>query len=233
VVELRDTNVLRIAEREIPLLVTRNPRARRISIRLDGVGAVRLVLPKRTPLRHGLDFAEGKADWIVGHLDSLPALVPFEPGAVVPVLGVEHVIRHRATARRGVWRAEGVIWVSGEAPHLARRVRDFLKAEARREISARAHAKAMIVGRPVRRITLRDTTSRWGSCGADGNLSFSWRLILAPETVLDYVVAHEIAHLKEMNHGRRFWALVARLNGDVGRPRRWLRDRGDHLLRYG
>jgi len=233
VADSQNTNVLRIAEREIPLLVSRNPRARRISIRLDGVGAVRLVLPKRTPLRHGLDFAEGKADWIVGHLDSLPALVPFEPGAIVPVLGVEHVISHRATARRGVWRADGIIWVSGEAQHLSRRVRDFLKAEARSEISARARAKALIVGRPIRRITLRDTTSRWGSCGADGNLSFSWRLILAPEAVLDYVVAHEIAHLKEMNHGRRFWSLVGRLTGDVARPRRWLRDRGDHLLRYG
>jgi predicted metal-dependent hydrolase len=228
-----DTKVLRVAEREIPLLVTRNPRARRISISLDGSGAVRLVLPRRTSLRHGLDFAEDKAGWIIDHLDALPARVPFEAGAILPLLGVDHVICHDPAARRGVWRTDGTIQVSGQRDHLPRRVRDFLKIEARREISQRAHEKAKIIGRAVRRLTLRDTTSRWGSCSAEGNLNFTWRLILAPEAVLDYVVAHEIAHLKHMNHGARFWALVGRLTDDATRSRRWLRERGDHLQRYG
>ncbi len=200
---------------------------------MDGVGAVRLVLPRRTPLRQGLDFAEDKAGWILGHLDALPERVPFAAGAVLPLLGEEHVIRHDPDARRGVWRAEGTIWVSGQPEHLSRRVHDFLKVEARREMSERARQKAAIVGRLVKRLSLRDTTSRWGSCSADGNLSFTWRLILAPEAVLDYVVAHEVAHLKHMNHGPRFWALVDRLTGDVARSRRWLRERGDRLLRYG
>lgn len=231
--EPNDTKVLRVAEREIPLLVSRNPRARRISISMDGGGAVRLVLPRRTPLRQGLDFAEDKAGWILGHLDALPERVPFAAGAVLPLLGEEHVIRHDPDARRGVWRAEGTIWVSGQPEHLSRRVHDFLKVEARREMSERARQKAAIVGRLVKRLSLRDTTSRWGSCSADGNLSFTWRLILAPEAVLDYVVAHEVAHLKHMNHGPRFWALVDRLTGDVARSRRWLRERGDRLLRYG
>jgi predicted metal-dependent hydrolase len=184
-------------------------------------------------LQQGLDFAEDKAGWILGHLNALPARVPFADGAVLPLLGAEHVIRHDSAARRGVWHAEGVIWVSGRPEYLPRRVRDFLIAEARREISERARQKAAAVGRPIHRLTLRDTTSRWGSCSADGNLSFSWRLILAPESVLDYVVAHEVGHLKHMNHGPRFWAQVARLTGDVAHARRWLRERGDRLLRYG
>ena len=228
-----DTKVLRVAEREIPLLVSRNPRARRISISLDGSGAVRLVLPRRTPLRHGLEFAEGKASWILGHLDAMPARVPFENGAILPLLGKNHVIRHDPAARRGVWRANGIIQVSGQPEHLPRRVHDFLKIEARHEISERTRQKAEIVGRPVRRLTLRDTTSRWGSCSVEGNLSFTWRLILAPEAVLDYVVAHEVAHLKYMNHGPRFWALVGRLTDDCVPSRRWLRECGDHLQRYG
>ncbi len=228
-----DTKVLRVAEREIPLLVSRNPRARRISISLDGGGSVRLTLPRRTSLRQGLDFAEDKANWILDQLNALPERVPFEDGAILPLLGADHVICHQPAARRGVWCADGAIRVSGQREHLPRRVGDFLKAEARREISRRAKEKAGIVGRPVRRITLRDTTSRWGSCTSDGNLSFTWRLILAPEDVLDYVVAHEIAHLKHLNHGSRFWALVARLTADVTRSRRWLRENGDRLLRYG
>ena len=230
---LGDPTILRVAEREIPLLVTRNPRARRISISLDGSGAVRLTLPRRTPLRHGLEFAEDRADWIVDHLNALPARVPFAAGAVLPLLGVDHVIRHDPAAQRGVWRADGVIHVSGQAEHLPRRVLDFLKVEARHEISHRALRKAKIVGRKVRRLSLRDTTSRWGSCSVEGNLNFTWRLILAPDAVLDYVVAHEIAHLKHMNHGARFWALVGRLTDDATRARHWLRDRGDHLQRYG
>jgi len=233
VAEPDDTNVLRVAEREIPLRVSRNPRARRISISLDGGGGVHLVLPRRTPLRHGLEFAEDKANWILNHLDALPEHVPFEDGAILPLLGEEHVIRHDPAGRRGVWRAGGAIRVSGRPEHLSRRVHDFLKVEARREISERARQKAQIVGRSIQRLSLRDTTSRWGSCSAEGNLSFTWRLILAPETVLDYVVAHEIAHLKHMNHGPRFWALVARLTDDVAHARHWLRKRGDRLLRYG
>ncbi len=232
-VKCADPTILRVAEREIPLLVSRNPRARRISISLDGSGAVRLVLPKRTALRHGLDFAEDRADWILDHLDALPARVPFVAGAILPLFGVDHVIRHDPAARRGVWRADGVIRVSGQQGHLPRRVCDFLKVEARHEISRRALEKAEIIGRPVRRVSLRDTTSRWGSCSAEGNLSFTWRLILAPVAVLDYVVAHEVAHLKHMNHGARFWALVGRLTDDATRSRRWLRERGNHLLRYG
>lgn len=231
--EPKDTKVLRVAEREVPLLVSRNPRARRISISLDGGGSLRLTLPRRTSLRQGLDFAEDKAGSILGHLNALPERVPFVDGAVLPLLGDDHVVRHAPATRRGVWRADGVIHVSGHQEHLHRRVTDFLKTLARHEIVNRAKDKANAAGRTVNRVTLRDTTSRWGSCTADGNLSFSWRLVLAPEAVLDYVVAHEVAHLKHMNHGPRFWALVERLTGDMSLSRNWLRANGDRLLRYG
>ncbi len=226
--------ILRFAEREIPVTVARNPRARRITLRLEGrSGGVRLVLPKRTSLREGLEFAALMGEWIIGQIDSLPARVPFEPGAVIPFLGETHVIRRSSAPRRGVQRASGAIWVSGPAEHLPRRVVAFLKAEARRETTARARIMADSIAARAGRISIRDMTSRWGSCGSDGRLSFSWRLILAPGTILDYVVAHEIAHLKELNHGPRFWRLVARLTPEVAGPRRLLRDKGEELLRYG
>ncbi len=228
------SRILRFAEREIPLTVARNPRARRITLRLEGLsGGVRLVLPKRTPLREGLDFAAHMGEWIIDQLDALPIKVPFEPGAVIPVLGEAHVIRRTVLPRRGVRRANGTIWVPGPPDRLPSRVGAYLKAEARRETTQRAQVMAESIAARAGRISIRDMTSRWGSCGNDGRLSFSWRLILAPRPILDYVVAHEIAHLKELNHGPRFWRLVARLTPEVAGPRQWLRDHGEELQRYG
>ncbi len=124
--------------------------------------------------------------------------------------------------------------MTGQPAHTERRVRDFLKAEARRQIVERAQAKAAIAGRKIRRISLRDTRSRWGSCASGGNLNFSWRLVLAPDGVLDYVVAHEVAHLVHMNHSPAFWQTVATLtDADVKAQRAWLRRHGNGLFAYG
>jgi len=112
-------------------------------------------------------------------------------------------------------------------------VRDFLIKRAKAEISPRAMAYADRIGRRVSRISLRDPRSRWGSCTSDGALSFSWRLILAPEAVLDYVVAHEVAHMVELNHSHRFWAVVRDIAGDTRSAKVWLKEHGTRLHRYG
>jgi predicted metal-dependent hydrolase len=154
-------------------------------------------------------------------------------GAVVPLLGIDHVIRHAGGWRGATHRAAGEIRVGGEPEFVARRVRDFLITESRTELAARARTKAAILGKRVAAVTVRDTRTRWGSCASSGRLSFSWRLILTPEAVFDYVVAHEVAHLQEMNHSRRFWALVATLTPEVEAPRTWLKANGPRLLRFG
>ena len=226
--------ILELSCGPVPIDVVRNPRARRLSLRVDPAsGQPRLVLPVYTSLADGLNFAKRNAAWLEQQLAAVPTRIPFEPGRSIPVLGIDHVVRHDPTARRGVWRADQVIWVSGHSAYLSRRVQDFLKREARREISSRAHEKARLIERPIKRIVLRDTRTRWGSCSADGALNFCWRLILASEPVLDYVVAHEVAHLVHMNHSRRFWSLVTRLTPETTGPRRWLREQGHQLHRYG
>jgi len=226
--------ILRLEGREIPLKVARHAKARHISLRVDGAArAVRLILPPRAALREGLEFAEYKSAWLLDQLDALPERIPFEVGAVVPVLGQDHVIRHDPKGRRGVWRDRGVIWASGHAEHLPRRIADFLKTESRRELTARARAKAAVIKETVRRVSVRETRTRWGSCGSDGTMNFCWRLILTPQEVLDYVVAHEVAHLKHMDHGKKFWDLTARLTANASHAREWLRQHGDRVLRYG
>jgi predicted metal-dependent hydrolase len=178
-------------------------------------------------------FVRQREGWIKAKLAQMPPRIPFAPGAMLPLLGQAHIIQHEPKARRGVWAEAGVICVSGEAEHLSRRLRDWLKDRAKKEIVKRAQAKAEQVKKRINRITLRDPKGRWGSCSPDANLSFSWRLIFAPRDVLDYVVAHEVAHLVELNHSVRFWRLVQKLTPDALRSRAWLKRHGNALQRYG
>ena len=219
----------------VPLVFQSNKRARRIIIRLDHFHArVVIVLPSRATRDQGRRFALLNKGWIRDRLAALPPPVPLRGGASVPYLGILHRIRLHPGERGTAWRENDEIHVAGRPEHSKRRIEDFLKREARREIERRARAKAELIGKPISRITLRDPKSRWGSCSPRGALSFSWRLIMAPRRVLDYVVAHEVAHLKEMNHGPRFWKLTAELTrADVEEARAWLHQEGPGLHRFG
>jgi predicted metal-dependent hydrolase len=212
-----------------------SPRARRIGLRIKAAErVVELVLPPGVPASRGLHFMASKREWIAARLEVLPQLVPFVEGAIVPVLGVPHRIRREMHSNAPpVAIVEREIRVRGDPQHLARRVRDYLVVMARGELIRRARPLAARIGRDVARVTVRDTKSRWGSCSGRGNLSFSWRLIFAPEPVIDYVVAHEVAHLAEMNHGPRFWRLVESLSPDSATPRAWLKRHRSRLLSYG
>ncbi|PIW30531.1 MAG: M48 family peptidase [Rhodospirillales bacterium CG15_BIG_FIL_POST_REV_8_21_14_020_66_15] len=221
------------------LRIRRNKRAKRLILRADPVtGTAVVTCPPWVSDTEARAFAEKQAGWVRARLETAPRPVPFADGAVIPYLGLPHVIRHRPDARGGVWiEADGTgggeIHVTGLPEHLPRRLGDWLKRDARRRIHPSVAAATLRLGVTPGRITLRDTKSRWGSCAANGNLSFSWRLVLAPERVLHYVVAHEVAHLKEHNHGPRFWALVRDLADDMDDCRRWLRDEGSALHLFG
>jgi predicted metal-dependent hydrolase len=220
----------------VPLEYRRTSRARRVSIKVDVPrGRVVLVAPYSLGKARALDFLERNAGWLHRQLAKMPEAVPFTHGGTIPLLGVPHRIHgDHETLRGRVEHADQVIRVPGAAEHLPRRLTDYLKAEAKREIGTRARAKAAEIGASIKGLTLRDTVSRWGSCNRAGRLSFSWRLILAPESVLDYVVAHEVAHLAEMNHGPRFWKLCKQLSmHDSDAARDWLRQHGHQLHRYG
>ncbi|MEP6830784.1 MAG: SprT family zinc-dependent metalloprotease [Rhizomicrobium sp.] len=196
-------------------------------------GEVTVTAPSRGGAGPAMAFARGETQWIARQLQRMPKPVALMPGAMVPFLGTSHPIRHSLS--RGpapVWAADGAILVNGRVEHAPRRIADFFKREAKALLSARAIEYAARLGLRPSRVSVRDTRSRWGSCSQNGSLSFSWRLIFAPEFVRDYVVAHEVAHLKEMNHSARFWAHVATLSPDVDRARKWLRDHGRSLLRY-
>lgn len=242
---------LDIDGRTVPVTATHNPRARRIIVRVDlAAGSVLVTSPSRRGMANALKFAHEQREWIAERLEHVPPPVPFRNGARIPFRGKEHLIRHigarRAEAlglegpRGPVWRVRAAdtgglpeIRVTGHPTFVQRRVTDWLRAAARIELNERAlaHAEAFDV-RPSR-ITMRDQTSRWGSCSPSRALSFSWRLIMAPGHVLDYVAAHEVAHLRHMNHGPRFWALVADAIPNYEPAKKWLEIHGPGLHRYG
>jgi hypothetical protein len=232
-----ETLQLEASGRAVPLRVRRHRRARRIVLRVDGArDEAVLTLPWRVPLREGLAFAHERRDWLAARLADLPPRVPFAAGAILPLGGEPHRIEHVPDPVRklGVVRVEdGAIRIAGKPEHLARRLADWLKAEAKRVLAPLVKEKAARLGVAVGRITVRDTRTLWGSCSAKGDVSLCWRLVLAPPAVADYVCAHEVAHMKIRGHGARFWKLVRDLADDMDAARRWLAQHGEALQRYG
>ncbi len=214
--------------------VRRDGRTRRLSLRIDlKTGQLRLLAPAKASSQEIERFLGRHAEWAREKLRGLPPRQILDDGAVIPFLGIDHCVRHVGEAGPPVRRVGHELHVSGKAEHVGRRLRDFLVAEARRELTRRSLENAARLGVNVAGVTVRDTRSRWGSCSPQGRLSFSWRLILMPEPMLDYVVVHEVAHLRELNHSKRFWDLVTLLYGDAAPARSWLKANGARLQRVG
>lgn len=216
----------------VELTLRRSSRARRLSLRVSRLdGRVTLTLPARVAEAPALAFARERAGWIREALAQMPRMQPVGPGSVLPVEG--RMLTVEAAAGRGAPRIAGdLLLVPGDATRTGLRAQAFLKALARDRLAVACDGHAETLGRGYGRLSLRDTRSRWGSCTSDGNLMFSWRLILAPPEVLDYVAAHEVAHLARMDHSPAFWATVARLMPGYKAPRQWLKRNGQDLHGY-
>jgi len=210
-------------------------RAKNLSIRIDAATrqAV-IILPPRMSRAAALRFAKKHEGWISGQLAALPPRVSFVPGAVVPFLGDPHLLVHQADQPRLPTKREGqTIVTGGDVDAFAGRIDRFLRAEARSAIRPLVDDYAAKLGKQPGRLSIKDTKSRWGSCTPGRDLSFSWRLILAPPQVLRYVVAHEAAHMVELNHSARFWGQVEKLMPGHNSARQWLTDNGMALHAYG
>lgn len=212
----------------------RHAQARRLVLRLNSCGTgVIVTVPNGISRRRALEFAERSQTWIAQQIEKHGGLIRLEPGQVIPLRGVAHEIRHAET-RRGVVSVDdacGHIHVPGDPAHATRRLLEFLKAKAREDLTLASRRYAALMDVSFRRIIIRDQKSRWGSCSSAGELSYSWRLILTPGYVLDYVAAHEVAHLRHLDHSPRFWRLVLTHCPDVGKARTWLRKHGHEVHR--
>ena len=232
---------LEVSGLQEPVEVRRHPAARRMTLRVSRTRrAVIVTLPMKCDLKQAGKFLSTHLDWVRERLTSMPDPVPFANGGLIPLRGVPHRIVFTGPGRGrpvSVVRRSGdehpEILISGRVEHAPRRLSDWLIEQARTDLVARSAYHAKRLGLKVGRVTVRDQTSRWGSCSSTGNLSFSWRLILAPPDILDYVAAHEVAHLAEMNHGPNFWALVRKTFPRLDEAKHWLQVYGIDLHRYG
>jgi predicted metal-dependent hydrolase len=227
-----------VAGRTLPLRIVQNDRARRLTLRIDAGGrGLRITVPPGIAGSEVERFLSRHQGWLEQRLAKVPERPHVRPGIKVPLRGVPHLIVHEP-ARRGtveIRQNEGgpALVVFGDRVHLSRRVADFLKREAKKEIEALVERHTSAVGRKAKAIRFKDTASRWGSCTSDGSLSFSWRIMMAPKPVINYLVAHEVAHLREMNHGPTFWKLCAELCPDTERCKAWLKRNGAALQAIG
>ena len=217
----------------LPIIIRKHPKSRRMVIRYQPLQHhVSLTLPRYVSIKQGLHFVEEKHDWLAEQLNEKISHMPFADGQIIPLMGRNFTLRH--IGGRGLVRIEDdCIIVPGDESFMKRRVTEWVKQQARAEITKFAHEKAALIGKRIKKISLRDTSSRWGSCSHEGNLSFSWRLIFAPHEVLEYVVSHEVAHIKHLDHSPAFWSVVATLCPTYRNYRDWLKTHGQHLYAYG
>ncbi len=230
------TDVELIDGRKVRIHYVVNPRARRVSVRIDPQRRIAVATaPSKRQLRRAAEFAAERASWIAQELANLPAGVAFVPFAQAPLRGVMHeLLFEQGRGAPRVHESPPQIVVPAPDPELfGARVRRFFRAAALEDLTARVHAHAAALEVKPQRVQVKDTRSRWGSCSTDGALSFSWRVVCAPPFVLDYLAAHEVAHLREMNHGPRFWALVRKICPEMARGRAWLHRHGMALHAIG
>ena len=218
-----------IGDPDVTVTLKRSNRAKRMSLRVSRLdGRVTLTVPKFASDRDAMGFLVEKESWIRGHLETRAPQKRISHGALMPFLGREVEIIAGASGRSP--RLEGdLLMVPGDPAKAGPRVSAFLKTQARSRLAEASDRYADALGVKAHAITLRDTRSRWGSCTSQGRLMYSWRLVMAPEVVLDYVAAHEVAHLLEMNHSARYWAHVKRVCPDYASHRAWLRRHGETL----
>ncbi|MCB9991724.1 MAG: M48 family metallopeptidase [Rhodospirillales bacterium] len=226
-----------LAEIHPALKMRISKRARRLALRLDHDGrTMHLVVPVRFSVRKAQQFALEHREWIASKLAEAPPPIPFTDGALIPILGEERSVQVIFNPDRKITKVElspGLLRITTNRDDPGSRIVRHLKNEARATMAGLAQEKAALIGKSVKEVQVRDTKSRWGSCAPDGRICFSWRLVFAPWEAMDYVVAHEVAHLAHMNHSAAFWRQCAALSENYESGKNWIRNNGAELMRYG
>ena len=217
---------------DFPLKVVKSPRAKRLTLRINQKERLPiLTIPNRCSAKRAIDFVMGYKDWIEQSLNKIPQTQKFQDGSKITFFGKELTICH-APQQRGSKEENGCLYISGQSEFLHRRVKDYLKRQARKELWTRSKALADKLGCPLKDVTIKDTKSRWGSCSSLHNINYNWRIALAPETAINYLVAHEVSHLLHQDHSHSFWKCVVELYPQAEAGKDWLHRHGKELYTY-
>ncbi len=218
-------------QRKFPVLIKRHSRARKMKLRYDPANECAVVtMPPGANEKTAIKFVEQNLIWLDKQKASSPEQIFLSPGSCIPYKGETFIIIHSTDRSGRIQIEDNSFIVGGPIEGFPVRLENFLKKQARLTIEPTAKEMSLLIGKRFGRIQIRDTSSRWGSCSSSGTLSFSWRLVLTPPEILRYVVAHEIAHLKEMNHSPAFWAVVDQMVDNAKSSRKWLKTEGQQLM---
>lgn len=235
--KIPSSTVIAVDGAPVSVTVRVNARARSYRLSIPHSGGPVLTLPPHGKWAEAEAFLHRHHNWLAARIKRAPEQSLFGDGGVVPLRGVPHRIvgtgRVRGRVEVSEMDGEPILLVPGDPAHQARRLTDWLKDEAQADLVARSAVHAARLGVTVKSVKMRSQASRWGSCSSTGNISYNWRLVLAPPFVLDYVAAHEVAHLVEMNHSAAFWATVKRTLPDMEKGRAWLKAHGRQLMAHG
>ncbi len=220
-------------DRVFQISLRRHKSAKRMILRQDVAhGGFKLTIPERGTIAAAKQFCYQNLTWIENKSLNNQDIVKFQHGKSIPLRGQPYNLIFLSQLRGKTQISDDSITVTGGTEFAPRRLLNFLKAEAKTDIMRAIEKYEPLLNVKHNKVTVRDTTSRWGSCSASKALSFSWRLVMAPSPVLDYVVAHELAHILEMNHSTKFWAHVARVCPDMKQSQTWLKVRGGQLHQF-
>ena len=218
---------------DFDIKIVQSASSRKLILRIDQKDRVPvLTVPKYCSRKRAIEFVNEHMDWIVNTMGRLPKIKQFADNEKFLLFGQEVTIKHRAEARRGVWLEDGILYVSGAPEFLHRRVRDYIKKRAADEFYSISTELAKKIDRRLDGVSIKDTKSRWGSCSTFNHINYSWRIALAPKTVINYLMAHEVSHLKHPDHSEDFWACVAALCPNWKEGRDWLKKHGKNLYAY-
>lgn len=216
-----------------PVKIRRHAFAKHITLRLSPCGReIRLTIPRHSHEKKAMAFLREQRHWLADQLARRHPHIPFEPGVTLPLFGRSTRLRHNPR-KQGVEFRDGILTVGGTIEHFPRRVRDWIRQEARRRFSATAFELAERIGKRPAAVVLRDTSSRWGSCSRERRINLCWRLAFAPQAVARYIIAHEVAHLAHFDHSPAFWTKVSQLHRGYKSASAWLSAHGQSLHRYG
>ena len=216
-----------------PIKVIRSSQAKKLSLRIDAKKRMPvLTVPKFCSRKRAVEFAQTNKEWIDERLAKLAPAKGFNDADEISLFGEKVIVKHAPDKKSGVVLENGILYVCGDKEFLSRRVRDYIKKQAGKKFLEMSREKAKQIGCSFKRVCIKDTKSRWGSCSSLDNINYTWRLALTPFYVIDYMMAHEVAHLKHKDHSKDFWNCVANLCEKPDEGEKWLKDNGAELNLY-
>lgn len=214
----------------IDIIFTKRKKQKNICLKINSKGEVILSAPFFCSESKAIDFINKNIEWIKNNHLKIPQPTKFKESDTISILGQSYTIVHMPKQKTSVEISNNQLLVGGENTFIHRRVSNFAKKQLLIYIEKKAIELAKIIQKKPNKISLKDTSSRWGSCSSKQNLNFCWKIVFAPIFVIDYLIAHEVAHLKEMNHSDAFYKTVALLNVEQSKAEIWLRKNGKDLI---